>query len=1740
MNHIYRLIWNTTLACWVVASEHSRSRGKRTRTRALCAAVTVALTLPLPALADDVETGEAETVVLASDEAMMQSPMSSPLMPMMVPAPAMSERTSVQASGVLMWGLAIDQYYRAPTITGEGALLLGSRATLEGAYSTGFGNGAYIRGDYSTALGNTSAALNGDSTAVGAWASAISNGSTALGFRSFAEGRDSLAIGNRAVTTFENAIAVGRLTKAYGTGAVALGNEARALGYSNAIGHQANADNSWANAIGFQAKAMAAGSIAIGYQVEANNAGAVAIGWRTKADGGNSVAIGALSNVDTTANEGVALGREASVGANAFQALAVGKSARANGEASIALGRNALAANASAVALGTQAEAKSAQSLAIGLRAKAEGQSAMGLGMDAQAGGDYATAVGHQAKAANNYANAIGYQAQAAGSSSIAIGSLARSASSGSIAMGDRSNVDATAASSMALGHSAAVGEDARNAVALGSRSVATAANTVSVGSASLKRKIVNVADGEVSSTSTDAVTGRQLNAVNGRLNGTTVALGENARPNGGRAIALGANALVDTGGGNDGIAIGGNSRAGTKGYGGAVAIGGFATADTDGLALGYDAHANAARAVALGRGSVANVANTVSVGSDTIKRKIVNVADGALSAGSNETVTGNQLFATNQNVTMATNTANTAKTAADAAQVDATAALTKANVVSGLIGQNSASGNVRVGGENTGAVLDVRNKANANRTVSGVADGALTGTSSEAVSGRQLFATNQNVTNATTTANTAKAAADTAQVDATSALTKANVVSGLIGQVSASGTVRLGGENTGAVLDVRNKADVNRTVSGVADGALSAASSEAVTGRQLFDTNQEVTTVTATANTAKATADAAQVNAVDALGKANHLNGLVSQAAPNGALRLGGENTGFVVDVRNRNGGTRTLSGVAAGATNASSSEAVNGAQLHGVNERVGVHTAAIAGNRMDIGVNREGLDELRQAFDNFEPDLSGVVQYNADRTLVDLDGAKVAGLAAGEVSASSREAINGSQLFGTNERVGSLEQQQRYVTVGADPSSGSARAAEYGVAVGADATAGAEGSTAIGSFATALGGSSVALGRGSHVSERGVDSFALGTRTRVRAAKSLAIGADSVVLEAASRSVALGNDSVATEADTLSVGNTVLKRRIVNAGKGMLDDDVTTLAQLREAVTALGGGASIDSAGSVIAPRYMLSGGDFNNVGDALTSIDTKLVSHKDELDTLDTRYKALVQNDRSIRYNDDRSVVDFGGSRLTGVAAGSLKADSSDGVNGAQLFATNERVAGVERKQQYVSVGADHLSAPAVAGSLAVAVGGDSKATADGATAVGSFANAHAVNSVALGRGSLVRAGADAGFALGTNTEVLASGGLAVGALSSVGVHARRAVALGNESVATEADSVSVGNDNLKRRIVNLAQGIKSDDATTVSQLRGALAALGGGADLDANGNVIGPRYAVQGSEYGSFGDAITALDGSVGDNKRGLDSLDSRFQRLFQESPSANADAPGRLSFGGAQGMVLGNVANGLVGQGSRDAVNGGQLWAVKQDLQGQIDALDPGKGDVSGSPLAMNARNAPVTPVADSNANASAPDATPPATAPGNAVAQDQLVKAEGDNAVSVGSEGKERSVKHVAEGRADTDAVNVRQLNEAAERANEYTDKAVAGVNQRLDQVDKRINRMAAMSSAQSAMAMNTAGLQTANRLGAGVGYSEGESAMAVGYQRVLTERGSATFSLNGAFTNSGEKSVGVGVGIGW
>jgi autotransporter adhesin len=349
----------------------------------------------------------------------------------------------------------------------------------------------------------------------------------------------------------------------------------------------------------------------------------------------------------------------------------------------------------------------------------------------------------------------------------------------------------------------------------------------------------------------------------------------------------------------------------------------------------------------------------------------------------------------------------------------------------------------------------------------------------------------------------------------------------------------------------------------------------------------------------------------------------------------------------------------------------------------------------------------------------------------------------------------------------------------------------------------------------------------------------------------------------------------------------------------------------------------------------------------------------------------------------------------------------------------------------------------------------------------------------------------------------------------------------VAIGAQSVAKESNSVSFGNDGLKRRLVNVARGRYEHDATTAAQLSDALATLGGGAGLDAGGDIVSPSYNVQGETFNTVGDALTSLDGAVVTAATRVDRVENQLRSVFQDSPGTRSDGLGQLKLAGANGMVLGNVANGLIAPGSRDAVNGGQLHAMEQRLDGRIDGLEQRADAPSeGRALAANASAPPAATEGEGNTGASGDPATASADRAGGSIAS-----ADG---------GGKPIPADTPTPESPTPQVDTAELEKMLARANEYTDDAIKGVEGRLDKMDKRFNRMAAMSSAQTAMAMNTAGLATYNRLGAGVGYAEGESAMAVGYQRVLNEKGSATFSLNGAFTNSGEQSVGLGVGIGW
>ena len=151
-----------------------------------------------------------------------------------------------------------------------------------------------------------------------------------------------------------------------------------------------------------------------------------------------------------------------------------------------------------------------------------------------------------------------------------------------------------------------------------------------------------------------------------------------------------------------------------------------------------------------------------------------------------------------------------------------------------------------------------------------------------------------------------------------------------------------------------------------------------------------------------------------------------------------------------------------------------------------------------------------------------------------------------------------------------------------------------------------------------------------------------------------------------------------------------------------------------------------------------------------------------------------------------------------------------------------------------------------------------------------------------------------------------------------------------------------------------------------------------------------------------------------------------------------------------------------------------------------------------------------------------------------------------------DNTVSVGSTGNERQITNVADATEKTDAVNLRQMQaantETLKSSKEYTETRVSTLessfsdfsyqtDRRFKEVDKRFDRQGAMSAAMMNMATSTAGLKGLNRVGVAAGFQGDEKAVAIGYQRIVSEN--VSLSVGGAFTDE-DGSGGAGVGFSW
>ncbi|XYS30785.1 trimeric autotransporter adhesin Ata [Acinetobacter baumannii] len=384
------------------------------------------------------------------------------------------------------------------------------------------------------AVGVNASAAGREAMAIGGSAQAIGSGAIAMGSSSQTVGRGDVAIGRNASTqgaegvNSNQSVAIGDQTKAIGDQSVAIGADVIAKGNSSVaiggddvdkIARDTELSNTYTEITGGTLQAgkyptteANHGSTAVGVQAVGTGAFSSAFGMTSKATGDASSAFGVMSN---------ASGK----GAAAFGAVA-----QATGDGASAMGINSLASGTNSTAIGSGnkpgegAKATGNSSAAIGSGAQATGDNSAAIGKGAEAINENAAAVGGGAKATGKNAAAIGGGAIADQENAVAVGQGAQSLVEGGVALGARSKVEAK--NSVALGQDA-VATEATGTSFLTNRDASQSNGVISVGSAGKERRITNVEDGSADS---DAVTVRQLKNVDSRVNQNTSNIGKNTQ----------------------------------------------------------------------------------------------------------------------------------------------------------------------------------------------------------------------------------------------------------------------------------------------------------------------------------------------------------------------------------------------------------------------------------------------------------------------------------------------------------------------------------------------------------------------------------------------------------------------------------------------------------------------------------------------------------------------------------------------------------------------------------------------------------------------------------------------------------------------------------------------------------------------------------------------------------------------------------------------------------------------------------------------------------------------------------------------------------------------------------------------------------------------------------------------------------------------------------------------------------
>ncbi|EAN5613006.1 TPA: trimeric autotransporter adhesin SadA [Salmonella enterica subsp. enterica serovar Newport] len=620
------------------------------------------------------------------------------------------------------------------------------------------------------------------------------------------------------------------------------------------------------------------------------------------------------------------------------------------------------------IAIGTDATANTytnvdGASAAMGYHASAMGKWSTAIGSYSQSTGDSSLALGVKSVSAGDRAIAMGASSSASGSYSMAMGVYANSSGAKSVALGYRSV--ASGATSSALGYQATASGDDSAAFGNGAKAVGT--NSVALGSGSIAQEDNSVAVG-------NSTTQRQITYVaKGDINSTST------------------DAVT-------GAQIYSLSQSVADRLGGGASVNSDGTVNAPLYEVGTGIYNNVGSALSALNTSITNTeASVAGLAEDALlwddstsafsashtgnACKITNLAAGTLAADSTDAVNGSQLFATNENVSQNTTDIATNTTSINSLSDSVTTLTDDALLWDATSGAFSANHN------------------GSDSKITNLAAGTLAADSNDAVNGSQLFATNENVSQ-----NTTDIAANTTSINqnTTDIATNTTSINNLSNSVTTLTDDALLWDADSGTFSASRSGSASK-ITNLAAGTLAADSTDAVNGSQLYETNQKVD---------QNTSDIADINTT--------ITNLSTDA-------LSWNETTSSFSASHGSSTTNKITNVAAGELSEESTDAVNGSQLFETNEKVDQNTTDIAANTTNITQNSTAIENLNTSVSDINTSITGLTD---NALLWDEDiGAfsanhggstsKITNVAAGALSEDSTDAVNGSQLYETNQKV-------------------------------------------------------------------------------------------------------------------------------------------------------------------------------------------------------------------------------------------------------------------------------------------------------------------------------------------------------------------------------------------------------------------------------------------------------------------------------------------------------------------------------------------------------------------------------------------------------------------------------------------------------------------------------------------------------------------------------------------------